>query len=248
MEKHIGIYPTPMTSNPSVWGTDYKNFLYPIFAIYYEKHNRFGMFRVRVAESYHIIEPYKTERNIPFYFHATGNPEEPPTEVYIANAQFSFCIWFQKAWLCKKNGTSMSPIFPVIKISNCAKNCNYTKHCSVAIYESPAAVEWVDRVKRTDKAVSRIAMRNAAFIPYSYAPPKPAATPTIPTLPGYVTSLLLEDAISKKQDCPITMEPITKETSAVTSCYHVFDRDAIASWLVTHTTCPVCKQTCCLPP
>lgn len=247
MEKHIGIYPTPMTSNPSVWGYDYKNFLYPIFAIYYEKYNRFGMFRVRVAESYHIIEPYKTERNIPFYFHATGNPEEPPTEVYIINSQFSFCTWFQKGWLCKKNGTGMSPVFPVMKISNCAKNCSYTKHCSVAIYESPAAIEWVDRVKRSDKAVSRLAVRNAVFMPYSYAPPK-AVTPRIPALPAYVTTLLLEDAIAKKQDCPITMEPITKEFAAVTSCYHVFDRDAIASWLTSHTTCPVCKQTCCLPP
>jgi len=248
MEKHIGIYPTPMTSNPSVWGMDYKNFLYPIFAIYYEKQKRFGMFRIKMAESYHIIEPYKTERIVPFYFNTTGNPEEPPTEVYIANAQFSFCTWFQKAWLCKKNGNSMSPIFPVMKISNCAKNCTYNKNCSVAIYESPAALEWMDRVKTSDKAVSRLAVQNAAFIPYLYVPPKAASTSTSSTIPTFVRNLLIEEAIEKKQDCPITMEPITTDSATVTSCYHVFDKDAIAIWLTTHTTCPVCKQECCLPP
>jgi hypothetical protein len=85
-----GVYPNPMTSDPAVWGMNYKSFLYPIFAVYFEKQKRFCLYRVRVAESYHILEPYKSERPEAFYFHSTGNPEEPPTEVYIANAQFSF--------------------------------------------------------------------------------------------------------------------------------------------------------------
>jgi hypothetical protein len=95
MEVYDGIYPSPMTANPRVWGTDYKSFLFPIFAVYFEKQQRFGLYRVRVAESYHILEPYKTERTEPFYFNPTGNPSTHPLEVYSVKAQFPFCIWFQ---------------------------------------------------------------------------------------------------------------------------------------------------------
>jgi len=240
-----GVYPNPMTSDPGIWGRNYKSFLYPIFAVYFEKQNRFCLYRVRVAESFHILEPYKSERPDPFYLHSMGNPANSPTDVYVAPAQFSFCIWFQQAWLCKRNGTGMSPIFPVMKLTNCAKNCHYNKYYSTSVYESPAALEWAAQVRTTDKSIYRIALNLAKPIPYTYSSSSKAVSPP---LPAFVRTLLVEEAISKKQDCPITMEPITKESATVTSCYHVFDQDAIASWLTTHSTCPVCKQTCSLAP
>jgi hypothetical protein len=45
-------------------------------------------------------------------------------------------------------------------------------------------------------------------------------------------------------DCPITFEPIQEATSAVTSCQHVFKREAIVEWLKKNTTCPVCREEC----
>jgi len=45
-------------------------------------------------------------------------------------------------------------------------------------------------------------------------------------------------------DCPITFEPIQEATAAVTSCQHVFKRDAIIQWLKKNTTCPVCREEC----
>ena len=49
----------------------------------------------------------------------------------------------------------------------------------------------------------------------------------------------------KKGDtCPITMELLSPITASVTSCYHVFDTEAIDHWLTEHKTCPVCKQAC----
>ena len=45
-------------------------------------------------------------------------------------------------------------------------------------------------------------------------------------------------------DCPITFEPIQEATAAVTSCQHVFKRDAIIEWLKKNTTCPVCREEC----
>ena len=238
-ETEKGPYPHPMTSDPAIWGSDYKSFLYPIFAIYFEKQKRFGIYRVRVVESYHIIESYKTERTEPFYFHSMGNPSDHPLEVYKVTAQFPFCIWFHQAWLCKKNGGGMSPIFPVMRLTNTPINYKYNKKFSTTVYESPAALEWVQRFKTTDKSVNRLATNIALSIPYS-----PVPNVIIYSIPTFVKNLLIEDAISKKQDCSITLEPITKENAKVTSCYHVFSKDAIENWLISHTICPICKQIC----
>jgi hypothetical protein len=240
MEVYSGTYPNPMTANPRIWGTDYKTFLFPIFAVYFEKQKRFCLYRVRVADTYHIIEPYKSQRTNPYFLNVCKSPAELPSEVYWAKAQFSFCIWFQGAWLCVKNGTNLVPVLPVMKITNFNSNCKYTKHFSVTIYHSPAAVEWIHQYEMIDKTSIRSATDHAMAIPYNPVSPKAA----IPSIPTFIVNLLIEDAIAKKQDCSITMEPLTKETSAVTSCYHIFDRDAIAIWLATNKTCPVCKQEC----
>lgn len=42
--------------------------------------------------------------------------------------------------------------------------------------------------------------------------------------------------------CPITNAPIS--TAGVTSCGHVFEREAILSWLSTRNTCPICRRQC----
>jgi len=45
-------------------------------------------------------------------------------------------------------------------------------------------------------------------------------------------------------DCPISFEPIVEVSAAVTTCQHVFKRDAIERWLLANTTCPVCREDC----
>jgi hypothetical protein len=65
-------------------------------------------------------------------------------------------------------------------------------------------------------------------------------------IPSYVAKLLIADAVATNAVCPITLEPIIA-TDSVTSCFHVFNADAIASWLATDEsrgTCPTCKQAC----
>ena len=42
--------------------------------------------------------------------------------------------------------------------------------------------------------------------------------------------------------CPITCATIS--TAGVTSCGHVFEREAILSWLSTRNTCPICRRQC----
>lgn len=84
------------------------------------------------------------------------------------------------------------------------------------------------------------------------APPPPIVkTKTVTvtaTPPAFVTALIVADAVAKADTCPITLSPITVANAAVTSCFHVFDGEAIATWLSEHKTCPVCKQATTVVP
>jgi hypothetical protein len=81
----------------------------------------------------------------------------------------------------------------------------------------------------------------------------PSAVPSVTTvsskLPAHITKLVLADSISKNETCPITCDPINQENGLVTSCGHVFSKDAIKHWLTLPSSkgeCPVCKQKCCV--
>ena len=63
-------------------------------------------------------------------------------------------------------------------------------------------------------------------------------------IPSRIARLIAQDAEVAGEVCPITMDTITATNCSVTSCFHVFDRDAIAQWMVNNTACPVCKQAC----
>jgi len=63
-------------------------------------------------------------------------------------------------------------------------------------------------------------------------------------IPQRIAWIIAEDACKKEDTCPITLEPISPLTAAVTSCYHIFDANAIASWFERHSECPVCKTKC----
>lgn len=75
--------------------------------------------------------------------------------------------------------------------------------------------------------------------PAPAAPAQPTPTP----IPKFVADTLIRDAVSRTATCPITMEPLTPETTAVTACFHLFERDAIAAWMAqADNCCAVCKQ------
>ena len=239
MKPYTGVYPAPATSTPTLWGPDFKHFLPPVFAVYFEPQERFVLYETKVADVYHVFRPYKAERSEPFYLHTTGHPATHPLDVYMVNAQVPCCIWYQQAWLCRKNGTGMSPLLPVMRLTGSI--CKYKKYFSVRIYESPAAKIWVDRYSTIDRWLNRLATQISNPIPHRPISEEPAPPPPS-TLPTFVRDLLIDHAIKEGSSCSITLEPLTKESAVVTSCFHIFDRTAITEWLMTHTTCPVCKQ------
>jgi hypothetical protein len=83
-----------------------------------------------------------------------------------------------------------------------------------------------------------------------HADPLPANTQKrykIRSIPQHIILALLRDAAMNDVSCPITSDDIDITNGAVTSCFHLFERDAIARWLAmpySKDECPVCKQPC----
>jgi hypothetical protein len=69
----------------------------------------------------------------------------------------------------------------------------------------------------------------------------------IENIPQHIVRALLRDAVMHEEICPITNAQIDVSNGAVTSCFHLFDRDAIAQWLSmpgSRDKCPVCNCPC----
>jgi hypothetical protein len=78
--------------------------------------------------------------------------------------------------------------------------------------------------------------------------PLPASTQVatqLPSLPpAYVCDLLIGDAVTKGEMCPIMCDSLTKDGSVVTSCFHIFGREAFAQWRKKSSECPTCRAKC----
>jgi hypothetical protein len=60
-----------------------------------------------------------------------------------------------------------------------------------------------------------------------------------------IADVMIADAVSKGVCCPITMNPLTLESATcVAPCYHIFEKEAITTWLTTKITCPECREIC----
>jgi len=69
----------------------------------------------------------------------------------------------------------------------------------------------------------------------------------IKDIPKHALRLLLLGALIEGEECPITGTAIDATNGGVTSCFHLFERDAIATWLAmpnSNKKCPVCTQPC----
>jgi len=77
----------------------------------------------------------------------------------------------------------------------------------------------------------------------SAPPPRPRG-PSPSAFPPHLVDSVLTTAEKERKLCPITMEPIRKETAAITSCGHIFQKEAIHEWLQGNDTCPECRQRC----
>jgi hypothetical protein len=61
-------------------------------------------------------------------------------------------------------------------------------------------------------------------------------------LPNHIATLIVTDAMNKGDTCSITFEPLVLENTAITSCFHLFNYEAITTWLNNNDTCPLCRH------
>ena len=83
------------------------------------------------------------------------------------------------------------------------------------------------------------------------APPAPApapapaplttqsSPPSNSSIPRHILQLYINKMIQEGYECPITFEPITKETVVCTPCGHLFTKNGISQLLVKK--CPTCR-------
>lgn len=105
-----------------------------------------------------------------------------------------------------------------------------------------------------------------SFIPLINQPVAPALVPAQPVqpapipaivmqpiiigrdeIPQHAIKLILLGAIIEGETCPISTDEITIENGAITSCFHLFEKTALARWLqlpASRNMCPVCKDEC----
>ena len=98
----------------------------------------------------------------------------------------------------------------------------------------------IERVVALDVSLWDVAPPVAAV---TVAPAAPSMV-AIQAIPKRIAWMVAEDASKNEEKCPITMEPISPITASVTSCFHAFESEAIASWLTNHDTCPQCRNKC----
>lgn len=67
------------------------------------------------------------------------------------------------------------------------------------------------------------------------------------TIPQHIIRAVLRDAVMQGETCPITSEEIDVSNGAITSCFHLFEKNAIAKWLLMPNSmnkCPLCNTRC----
>jgi hypothetical protein len=181
------------------------------------------------------LTPTNTERTNSFYFaEGPGDTQSRNVTLHMPRARIhthiTMAIWHTGGWLCRRAGEQRVAVLPLLAVSDPSK---LPWGSNVGLQESRDFQEWLQ-----------------FQTPFFYRPiianrilsTEPEVKPELPTLdpiPLFVAEALLKDAT-----CPITMDPVEKGDAAVTSCFHVFQRDAIEQWLVKQNTCPVCKKAC----
>jgi hypothetical protein len=88
---------------------------------------------------------------------------------------------------------------------------------------------------------------DAAVAAPVYAAQPPPLAIAQEKLPKRIAWLIAEDASKSGETCPISTNDISPITASVTTCYHVFETEAITEWIARHpinTPCPVCRKPC----
>ncbi len=238
--------PVPPNRFPIVWTSNVRDMIPPRFAIWYPQRYDFQVFNVERHENHAIsVKPTTTERRTPFYFAEMedgGDIQSRTVTLYNPRATknpYSECaMWFTGAWLCRRNEANrMSAVIPIMCVSHPQF---FPIKSNVGIHASPALHDWQNRI--TPQYMSEMIQNRMIFTSLHPIPELTAKRPETCAIPEYVGRALLAQAVSAEECCSITMEHLAAGDTAVTSCFHLFQKDGLVEWMKKKSCCPVCKK------
>lgn len=242
------IYPPSPHTFPIVWRPTLYDMIPPRFAVWIPNKADYQVFDIsRMPNHSIVVKPVRTDRENPFYFAIQNGGDRTSRTITIYKPRASkhtyadVGIWFTGAWLCKRTNGRLQATVPILGVSDAS---HFPVRGNIGIYHNSTFVEWttnytsdyIREMIHTRKVYTSLHMIDELV------------APIISELPAFVATALVKSAIEKNDICPISMEPIELNNSAVTSCFHIFERNCIQNWLESHSNCPVCKQTCKITP
>jgi hypothetical protein len=259
------MYPFPPNTYPSAFNGFGERMLHSRIAVWSYLKNDYQIYQVN-REDYPAIRliPTNSERTYPFYFAVGPSDRQSRTfTLYRPRARIhshvDMAIWHTGGWLCRKHTVntmsgfvSLEPVIPILNVSEPMK-LQWVGNVGLNTQGCEAFYSWVQFQTPTHTRPiihNRIMLRSSVYweedTDASLTPTLPAlpASPTPDPIPLFVAETLLEKAILMNDMCTISMEPFKKGEAVATSCFHLFQREALAEWRVKHTTCPVCKKEC----
>jgi hypothetical protein len=237
------MYPASPTSFPIVWRPYIHDMIPPRFAVWYPDRETYQVFDIIRQPNYSIIvKPIRTERANSFYFAVqnAGDRQSRTITLYKPRASkhthVDVGIWFTGAWLCKRSEHRLRATIPIMGVSDPGE---FPFKGNVGLYGNQIFTNWYDNYT-TDYIRGMIHNRKV------YTSLHIIEEPVAPMceIPRFAAEVLIQDAVNRNEICPITMEPISCDNSVLTSCFHIFEKSAIQTWLSKHPKCPVCKNHC----
>ena len=236
--------PTTPTTFPSPFNGTGQRMLHPRIAIWSHQKNDYQIYQVNreAWPTIHLI-PTTTERTNPYYFaEGPGCRQSRTFTLYRPRARLhshvDMAIWHTGGWLCRKAATHLVPVLPILAVSDPAK---LPWGANVGLNKTIQYEEWLHF--QTPFFYRPIVHNRMPMVSDAMHVEKSTEFQPDP-IPLFVAEALLDKAEKAEELCAIVMEPLRKGETVATSCFHLFQRDALETWRTTHDTCPVCKKTC----
>jgi len=181
-----------------------------------------------------------------------------PMILYIGNSEFPIVEFEYKAWLPKPS--SRSPVSNHIRVLQAYNDCMRRIHrVDRRLFDDlprrPPTPPHFSRPVSPISTVSDDAHSVISIFPgyhsldFPALPPSPVSiSPPVSSkplpIPELVGMLLIQNAKTSEDACPISTIPFKELTSlTATSCFHVFDTESIQTWLKQHRECPICRNS-----
>ena len=145
--------------------------------------------------------------------------------------------WKYTRSVLRYTGAHGNRLYPEIRITNMSSalpSVRSDTFIPLVNNNPPAQVQNVQNVQNVPEVVPEVVPN----VPKQY---------TITAIPQHAVRAFLRDAAMQEEVCSITGDEIDIVNGAMTSCFHLFEKNAIAMWLAmpnSRDKCPVCNSKC----